>query len=104
MYFFAGSEVCLNVIPVVAVMSSSCGTARPAHLADLAPGGGGGGVGCPPCAVARSAVANNIRIAFASRLHRIIFKFSPSTKDFMGFGRPEWLPDRAHAASLSIPC
>jgi hypothetical protein len=45
MYFFAGSEVCLKVMPVVEVVSSSCGTGRPLHFDDLAPGGGGEAVG-----------------------------------------------------------
>jgi hypothetical protein len=45
MYFFAGSEVCLKVMPVLGVMSSSCGTGRPLHFVDLAPIGGGVGVG-----------------------------------------------------------
>lgn len=53
MYFFAGSEVCLKVMPVVEVMSSSCGTGRPAHFDDLAPVGGGEGVGWPLCASAK---------------------------------------------------
>ncbi len=43
MYFFEGSEVCLKVMPVFAVMSSSCGIGRPLHLVVLAPGGGGVG-------------------------------------------------------------
>lgn len=45
MYFFAGSEVCLKVMPVLDVMSSSWGTERPLHFDDLAPGGGGVGEG-----------------------------------------------------------
>src|SRR6266516_3170316 len=55
MYFFAGSEVCLKVIPVFAVMSSSWGIGRLLHLVDLAPGGGGEGVGWPPWANAKFA-------------------------------------------------
>ena len=49
MYFLAGSEVCLKVMPAFAVMSSSCGIVRPGTFKDLAPGGGGGGVGWPSC-------------------------------------------------------
>src|SRR5271163_1489213 len=59
MYLLAGSEVCLKVIPVLAVMSSSCGTGRPVHfVAALAPGGGGGGVGWPLCAFAKLKIQN----------------------------------------------
>jgi hypothetical protein len=53
MYLFAGSEVCLKVMPVVEVMSSSCGTGRPLHFDDLALAGGGVGVGWPLCASAK---------------------------------------------------
>ncbi len=53
MYFFDGSDVCLNVIPALAEMSSSCGTGRLAHLAAFAPGGGGAGALWPACACAK---------------------------------------------------
>jgi hypothetical protein len=60
MYFFAGSEVCLKVMPVVDVTSTSCGTGRPAHLDDLAPVGGGEGAGWPLCASAKLKIQNAI--------------------------------------------
>src|ERR1700691_1473979 len=104
MYFFEGSEACLNAIPALAVMSSSCGTTRPKHLVALAPGGGGGGVGCPPCAAAMSAPSNTTRIVFASRLHRNGFNDLPLALDLMDSGLAEWPRDRAHGASLSTLC
>src|SRR5256884_3085015 len=66
MYFFAGSEVCLKVIPVFAVMSSSWGIGRLLHLVDLAPGGGGEGVGWPPWANAKFAERPRSNKDFAS--------------------------------------
>src|ERR1700687_516713 len=78
MYFFAGSEVCLKVIPAFAVISSSCGTGCPLHLEDFAPGGGGGGVGWPSCPLARLAPNNISRSAFACRRHRcVLFNVFP---------------------------
>src|SRR6516162_3074255 len=50
MYFLAGSDECLKVIPALAVMSSSCGIGRPVHSVAFAPGCGGGGMLCPSCA------------------------------------------------------
>src|SRR5580700_7409781 len=55
MYFFDGSAVCVKLIPVLAVTSSSCGIGRPLHLVDFAPGGGGTGGGWPSCACSRLA-------------------------------------------------
>src|SRR5579863_5793430 len=54
MYFFEGSEACSNVIPVLEVMSSSCGTSREVHFTDL-PLRGGGGTGWPAWEYARVA-------------------------------------------------
>src|SRR5882762_8546904 len=76
-YFFAGSAVCVKVIPVFAVMSSSCGIGRPLHLAAFAPAGGGGGSGCPPCAPARRAARSKTVKTFADFLQRFLFKGFP---------------------------
>lgn len=64
MYFFSGSEVWRNVIPVFAVTSSNCGIARPAHATAFAPGGGAEGVGWPSCPNANAAAKNHNSIAF----------------------------------------
>src|SRR5580704_7732753 len=103
-YFFAGSEVCLNVMPVLAVVSSSCGTGRPLHLADLAPGGGGGGVGCPPCAAAMFAARNISMRVFAKRLRPGVFNWFLWQLGLMDAGLPEWRRGRDRAAWLLIPC
>jgi hypothetical protein len=62
MYFLAGSEVCLKVMPVVEVMSSSCGTGRPLHFDNFAPEGGGGAVGWPLCAFAKVKIQKAVAI------------------------------------------
>src|SRR6266566_5525388 len=80
MYFFAGSEVCLKVIPVFAVMSSSWGIGRLLHLVDLAPGGGGEGVGWPPWANAKFAERPQSKKDFARRFKSGAIKRVPGKR------------------------
>src|SRR5277367_6748120 len=84
MYFFDGSETCLKVIPALAVMSSSCGIARPAHSVTFNPEGGGGGVWCPPCPQASEA-ENTICVATAQTLTNETFFNSRSSLN------PSWI-------------
>ena len=83
--FFAGSELCVNVIPAFAVMSSSCGIGRPLHLVAFAPGGGGGGCGCPPCALASRAAKSKTIKTFAGLVQPFLFK-GFSRKEYHGRG------------------
>src|SRR5882672_9547962 len=96
-YFFAGSAVCVKVIPVFAVMSSSCGIGRPLHLAAFAPAGGGGGSGCPPCAPARRAARSKTVKTFADFLQRFLVKGFPME-------RISWAMQRLrHRGPASLP-
>src|SRR5579871_570698 len=94
MYLFDGSEMCLNVMPAFAVMSSSCGMGRPAHSVTFAPGGGGGGVWCPPWPQA-SAAKKTICVAAAQTFRNEKFFNSRSSSNSSrilllrnGLGRP----------------
>src|ERR1022692_1588231 len=101
-YFLAGSAVCLKVIPVLEVMSSSWGTGRPAHLVALAPAGGGGGCGWPPCAAAWQVMKKGSARARARRADEEMCN-DPFRSEVTGFGRCEWRRDRGRAAWLLVP-
>src|SRR6266403_5893300 len=109
-YFFAGSAVCVKVIPVFAVMSSSCGIGRPLHLAAFAPAGGGGGSGWPPCAPARRAARSKTVKTFADFLQRFLFKGFSHGKNITGeetIAAPRSFltsTDLAHSQKLREPC
>src|SRR5450631_2105394 len=80
MYFLAGSEACLKLIPALAVTSSSCGMGRPLHLMDLAPGGGGGGVGWPSCPRTRFAATQIRKNILVEYQYRYLLNRSPSSR------------------------